>query len=100
MRQGWKDSRDSVAMCQTPQQKVSGFRDQVSARFQVPGYPLRGAFGGKDGLSAGRHLHLVLAQLLGVEALEPLLQTVAIGPLRVEVDGLRTVDHVLLHQDW
>ena len=57
-----------------------------------------GAFAIGRGLRSKR-LHLVFAEVVGVEALEPLLETVAVGPLRVEVYRLGVVDHVLFHQD-
>src|ERR1041384_3002368 len=67
--------------------QVSGFRAAV--RYCRPA--------DNRGCTAG--LHLVFAQLLRIESSEPLLKTVTVGALGVEVDGLRAVDDVLLHQD-
>src|SRR6185369_2358012 len=77
-------------MCQTTQYPV-GVRNPVSGGCE--------GIVGRPTIRWTARLHLVLAQLLRVEALEPLLKTVAVGALRVEVDGLRAVDDVLLHQD-
>src|SRR5438309_7060756 len=44
-------------------------------------------------------LHLVLPQIVGVEALEPLVQPVRVGLVRGEIHRLRVVDHRLLDED-
>src|SRR6185295_20316564 len=49
--------------------------------------------------AVARPSHLVLAQLFGVEALQPLLEAVAVGSLGVEVHRLRRIDDVLLDED-
>ena len=45
-------------------------------------------------------LHLVLAEVVGVEALEPLVQALAVDLVVRDVDRLGVVDDVLLDQDW
>src|SRR5437762_1401335 len=49
--------------------------------------------------AAARRLHLVLAEIVRVEALQPLVETIGVGLLAREVDGLRVVDHRLLDVD-
>jgi hypothetical protein len=76
-------------MCQTPQQKVSGFpvsegdrsRDERSCKAECrPADILQTIVGGPTFTSC-------TCLTLRVEALEPLLETVAVGALCVEVDG-------------
>src|ERR1035437_4867570 len=44
-------------------------------------------------------LHLVLAEIVGIEALQPLLQPIGVRRLRHEIDRLGVVDDRLLHEN-
>src|SRR4030095_16139112 len=48
---------------------------------------------------AATDLHLVLAEVVGIETLEPLLQPIGIGLLGGKVDRLRVVDHRVLDEN-
>src|SRR6476469_7645797 len=49
---------------------------------------------------AANRLHLVLAHIIRIQALEPFLQPLGVSFLRREVHGLRVVDHGVLDEDW
>src|SRR5438128_2071125 len=47
----------------------------------------------------GGCLHLIFPEIVGIQALEPLLQPVGVRLLRREIHRLRVVDHRLLDED-
>src|SRR4051812_46212028 len=71
-----------------------GHHNRKGRRVRVPGATRAERFrtAGPPPRALGRS-HLVLAEVVRIQALQPLVEAVGVSLLRGEVDGLRVIDH-------